>query len=78
VLGSFPNPGTRVSGLAFDGTSFWIADATTLTIFQTDAEGRILRKFLSPGPAPQGLAFDGRFLWNADANGKLYQLRFPS
>jgi DNA-binding beta-propeller fold protein YncE len=78
VLGSFANPGTRASGLAFDGTRFWIADSDTLTIYRTDTEGHVLRRYLSPGQSPQGLAFDGRFLWNADGNQKLYQLRFQN
>ena len=77
ILDSFSNPGTRAGGLAFDGAHFWISDAPTLSIYQLDGAGRVLRKFLSPGPAPQGLAFDGRYLWNADANQKIFQLRAP-
>ena len=76
VLGSFSNPGTRAGGLAFDGSHFWISDPSTLSIYETDFAGRVLRKYLSTGQSPQGLAFDGRFLWNVDANQKLYQLRF--
>ena len=76
VLGSFANPGIRAGGLAFDGSHLWISDPHTLSIYETDLGGRVLRKYLSIGPSPQGLAFDGRFLWNVDANQKLYQLRF--
>jgi hypothetical protein len=78
VLGSFDNPGARAAGLAFDGVHFWISDPATLSIYELDSTGLLIRKFLSPGPSPQGLAFDGRFLWNADANLRLYQLRLPS
>ncbi len=77
VLGSFVNPGTRASGLAFDGLHFWISDPATISIYEVDSTGTLIRKFLSPGSSPQGLAFDGRFLWNADANLHLYQLRRP-
>ena len=76
VLASFPNPGIRAGGLASDGGRFWVSDPRTLTIYEIDTGGRVLRKYLSAGQSPQGLAFDGRFLWNADANQKLYQLRF--
>jgi DNA-binding beta-propeller fold protein YncE len=76
VLASFPNPGVRAGGLAFDGSHFWISDPRTLSIYETGLDGQVLRKYLSPGQSPQGLAFDGRFLWNVDANQKLYQLRF--
>jgi len=76
ILASFPNPGVRASGLAFDGSHFWISDPRTLSIYETTLDGQVLRKYLSPGQSPQGLAFDGRFLWNVDANQKLYQLRF--
>ena len=76
VRGSFANPGTRAGGLAFDGARFWVTDAPTLSIYQLDAAGQLLRRYLSPGPSPQGLAFDGRFLWNADGNQRIYQLRF--
>jgi hypothetical protein len=76
VLGSFANPGIRAAGLAFDGGHLWISDPPTLSIYETDLSGRVLRKYLSIGPSPQGLAYDGLFLWNADANQKLYQLRF--
>jgi streptogramin lyase len=75
VLGSFQNPGVRAGGLAFDGGHFWISDPPTLSIYEVDPAGRVLRKYLAPGPAPQGLAFDGRFLWNVDANQKVFQLR---
>jgi len=77
VIGSFDNPGTRAAGLAFDGLHFWISDPATISIYELDAMGRLIRKFLSPGPSPQGLAFDGRFLWNADSNLHVYQLRLP-
>lgn len=76
VLSSFPNPGIRVGGLAFGGGHFWISDPRTLSIYELDLGGRVLRKYLSPGQSPQGLAFDGRFLWNADSSQKLYLLRF--
>jgi hypothetical protein len=78
VLGSFANPGTRAAGLAFDGLHFWISDPVTISIYELDSAGGLLRKYLSPGPSPQGLAWDGLYLWNADANLHLYQLRFAS
>jgi hypothetical protein len=64
--------------LAFDGIHFWISDPRTISIYELDAAGNLLRKYLAPGPSPQGLAFDGRYLWNADANLRLFRLRFLS
>jgi sugar lactone lactonase YvrE len=75
ILSSFSNPGKRVDGMAFDGGTLWLSDASILTIYQITLQGGLLKTFLSPGQAPRGLAFDGVYLWNADANQKIYQLR---
>lgn len=77
ILGSFPNPGVRAAGLAFGNGHFWISDPPTISIFEVDAAGRVLRKYLAPGPSPQGLAFDGRFLWNVDSGQRIFELRIP-
>jgi len=74
-LESFPNPGTLVKGLAFDGVSLWLSDPSALSIYQVTTDGRVLRTFLSPGQSPQGLTHDGNFLWNVDGDQKIYQLR---
>ena len=76
ILTSFPNPGTRVDGLAFDGHYLWVSDMAMLTIYQMTLEGDVVRTFLSPGQSPRGLTFDGVFLWNVDGNQKIYQLKF--
>ena len=76
ILSSFPNPGTRVDGLAFDGSYLWVSDMAMLTIYQLTLEGEVVRTFLSPGQSPRGLTFDGVFLWNVDGNQRIYQLKF--
>ncbi len=78
VISSFPNPGVRVDGMAFDGSDFWISDSSILTIYQITTDGTVLRTFLSPGQSPRGLAFDGYYLWNVDGDQKIYQLRFQN
>ncbi|MFC2161659.1 hypothetical protein ACFLRX_08420, partial [Acidobacteriota bacterium] len=75
VTASFPNPGTFVSGIAFDGVNLLLSDLNTLTIYQVATDGTVLRVFLSPGQSPQGLAHDGNFLWSVDGDQKIYQLR---
>lgn len=78
IISSFPNPGIRVDGLAFDGIDFWISDSSTLTIYQLTIEGEVLRTFLSPGQSPRGLTFDGHYLWNVGGDQKIYQLRIQN
>jgi hypothetical protein len=62
--------------MAFDGVHLWISDMATLTIFQINVDGDVLRAFLSPGQSPRGLTFDGAYLWNVDGNQRIYQLKF--
>lgn len=54
------------SGLAWDGTSFWISDLVTATICRTSPQGKILERREAPGLAPWGLAWDGAHLWCMD------------
>ena len=75
ITATFPNPGTLVRGMAFDGLHLWLSDPSSLTIYQVTIDGTVLRVYLSPGQSPQGLTFDGNFLWSVDGDQKIYQLR---
>jgi DNA-binding beta-propeller fold protein YncE len=75
-LVSFSAPGSEPTGLAWDGTFLWNADAGTLRIYKLDPDdGRVIDSFAAPGFMPEGLAWDGSALWNADAGeGKIYKI----
>jgi len=78
VIDSMPSPGPNPSGLAFDGTYLWHADATEDKIYKLDTSGNIVDSFDSPDDNPKGLTFDGTYLWNADDKydfrSKIYKL----
>ena len=79
VLSSFSPSGpasvTGNSGLAFDGTNFWISANNTDTIYELDNAGNVLSSFLGPGTNPNGLTFDGTNLWLADrSTDTIYEL----
>ena len=65
---SFDTPGSRSTGLTFDGEYLWLADRKTAEVYQLDpGSGDTVRALPSPGFRPMGLAWDGRHLWNVDA-----------
>jgi hypothetical protein len=76
VTRSFASPARTPTGLAFDGTSLWVADRRTATIYEVDPrDGRVRSQLPTPGWQPEGLAWDGTALWAADgAERKLYRL----
>ena len=79
VLSSFSPSGpaavTGNSGLAFDGTNFWLSANNTDTIYELDAAGNIVSFFVGPGINPNGLIFDGTNLWLADrSTDTIYEL----
>jgi transglutaminase-like putative cysteine protease len=68
VSASFPLPLKTPTGLAFDGSHFWLADFDTATLNELDpSTGRVLRALDAPGYAPMGLAWDGSSLWILDS-----------
>ncbi|MGA1871638.1 MAG: carboxypeptidase regulatory-like domain-containing protein, partial [bacterium] len=66
VLDEVPIPGINPSGLAWDGSSFWVCDPYTDEIHRLDSTGNIIVTYDSPGSGPVGLAWDGKNLWNVD------------
>jgi hypothetical protein len=80
ILASYPSPGLDPSGLAFDGTSLWSADASDAKIYKLNLSGDTLATFDAPGSQPRGLAFDGNHLWNVNRDfgqDTIYQLEIP-
>ena len=74
ILASFDSPGSSPTGLTFDGTYLWNADASANKIYKLDLSGTIIDSFDSPGSSPKGLAFDGTYLWVADdSDDKIYK-----
>ncbi len=85
ILQSFPAPASCPTGLAYDGSTFWVADRKADLIYQIEArQGTILKFFPSPGFFPTGLAWDGSALWVSDMDfentstgmhtGKIYRI----
>lgn len=75
IAQSFPAPGSRAEGIAWDGASLWVSDNSG-AIFQVNAAGKVLDSVRSPDVTPQGLAWDGHCLWIFTTNRSLiYQVR---
>jgi len=60
-----------LSGLTFDGTSFWITGQEPVVngdcqIYLVSSSGEILSVYQPPGKIPRGLTWDGEYLWNSD------------
>ena len=68
VVASFPSPGDRPTGLAWDGQYLWNADIGTNTLYQIDpTNGAVVYSVPGPsGATVNGLAWDGNFLWCSD------------
>lgn len=66
-MSSFTSPDTRPFGLAWDGSSLWLATRDAKKIWQIDpSDGSVINSFPSPNVNPEGLAWDGQYLWNSD------------
>jgi hypothetical protein len=67
VAQSFPAPGSRAEGIAWDGKALWVSDNSGV-IFKVDSAGKVLDSVRSPDVTPQGLAWDGSSLWVFTSN----------
>lgn len=75
TIESFSVPGQDPTGLVWDGTHFWLADADSEKIYKLDKTGKTLSSFNAPGSTPVALAWDGTNLWVADSfDGRIYKL----
>ncbi|MBI3300192.1 MAG: response regulator [Elusimicrobia bacterium] len=78
VTRSHPAPGTRPSGLFWDGRYLWSADSAAGRIFrhETEAGLAVLESFKAPGKSPAALQKDESYLWSADSESRrLYRHR---
>ncbi len=66
VLRRTKAPAHCVTGLVWDGKTYWVADHKTDLLYRLDTSGRVTKTLPAPGHRPAGLAWDGRFLWNVD------------
>jgi hypothetical protein len=72
---SFPAPGSRAEGIAWDGTSIWLSDNSGV-IFRLSPSGKVLDSVRSPGVTSKGLTWDGSNLWVFTTNYSLiYQIQ---
>ena len=76
TLSRLAAPGSRPTGLAWDGQNLWVSDEGTNRIYKLSlSSGEVLESFPGPGSSPQGLTWDGEALWVADpAMGRLYRV----
>jgi len=75
ILGELKTPGSCPTGLAYDGSAFWVADRKEDKLFRVDLKGAVLKTLETPGYMPSGLAFDGKHLWVSDVEeAKVYKL----
>lgn len=75
VVDSFAAQAGYPSGLTWDGTYFWNADASADTIYKLDTSFNLVDSFAAPGTKPLGLAWDGASLWNVDSiDNTIYEL----
>lgn len=65
-VSSFNSPGSDPTGLTWDGSAYWNADADTDMIYRLNTSGDVLTSFDSPLGDPEGLAWDGTYLWVAE------------
>jgi transglutaminase-like putative cysteine protease len=78
VMTSFPSPGPRPTGLAWDGKALWLAEKKTRKLYRLDPEtGKVLKSFEVPLIEPTGLAWDGEYLWVIDAFSNLISVINP-
>jgi DNA-binding beta-propeller fold protein YncE len=67
ILTALDSPSDNPEGLAWDGETLWLSDATAKTIMRLDLDdGTEVKTFAAPAGSPQGLAWDGTYLWCAD------------
>jgi hypothetical protein len=67
ILETVPIPASVTScGLAWDGSSFWIADCVADEIVQISPAGALIGSFPAPATGSVGLAWDGTHLWDVD------------
>jgi hypothetical protein len=75
IADSFPAPGQRASGIAWDSTHLWLADSSG-TIFRLEGRDGPLRAYSAPQVTPEGLTWDGSSFWLFTTNySQIYQFR---
>jgi streptogramin lyase len=71
VIHSFPAPGNRPHGIAWDGDDLWCVETNLRGIFRLDTDtGAILQQVDLPAPAPEphGMTLWEGYFWYCDAN----------
>ena len=77
TLWSFQAPGRWPSGLAWDGTDFWLGDIDSDSLYRLTMEGVVEAAFPLPDshPSPAGMTWIGDNLWMVNENNAtLHQL----
>ncbi|MBC8278652.1 MAG: choice-of-anchor D domain-containing protein, partial [FCB group bacterium] len=68
IVQAFPTPSNYMSGLAWNGTDFYMSDyyEPDGAIYKVDVNGQIIENFTAPDTQPWDLAWDGQNLWMCD------------
>jgi len=76
LIRTIPEPGGGTPrDVAWDGSSLWLCNQTTATIYKLDTDGVVLASFAAPGALPFGITWDGRALWIVvGAVNRIYQV----
>ena len=68
VIKSFPTPGPRPHGLAWDNGFMWLADTTMMEIHKIDpSNGSVVDTIKVDGLPPHGMTIHDGVLWYCDA-----------
>ncbi len=68
ILQSFPAPSDGVRDLAWDGSTLWLLDESSATVYRIDpATGAIISESAIAYAAAKGLTWEGNQLWLSDA-----------
>jgi hypothetical protein len=74
-LESIPTPGPQPNGIAWDGSTLWIADDGEHRIYRLNLETKRIQFSFRFIGVPAGMAWDGKNLWQTDsANRKIDQI----
>jgi phosphodiesterase/alkaline phosphatase D-like protein len=68
IRNSFTSPGSRPTGLAWDGTNLWMID-NLKNVYRMDTSGTVLSSFTAPGFPDLDLSWDGTGLWIGGGQG---------
>ena len=68
AVGNTVTAGTSPNGIAFDGTSIWVANTGSNNVSKINPSTNAVTATVTAGTVPYGVAFDGTSIWVANYN----------